>query len=332
LVLAAAAYGAGLAIFLPHGTLQDTPVRATLAWEVTVAFWLLGLPPIWLIARFEARCMARRMQAHFSQTIVRQHRFVTDAAHELRTPLTAQAVIGESALTRKATRAELREAVGSMLEESKHMRRLIDSLLELTRVSAEGVVEKMPRRKARPLDLGRLSHKCVESLQILAEEKQQTLRLVGACDVWVDADVTIVRQAVLNVIHNAIEHCPQGACIQVETLVLSPTQGAIRVTDDGPGIALEEQSRVFERFYRGPASARRRGGGLGLGLAIARAVMQSQRGDIRLVSRPGAGCCFTLTLPMLPERSGRLRRSQPPPVAAGFKAPESRDGCYVTTR
>jgi two-component system OmpR family sensor kinase len=74
----------------------------------------------------------------------------------------------------------------------------------------------------------------------------------------------------------------------------------IRVTDDGPGIALEQQAHVFKRFYRAGSATRRRS--LGLGLSIAKAVLKSQRGDIHLRSEPGAGCCFTLILPRLSER------------------------------
>lgn len=104
----------------------------------------------------------------------------------------------------------------------------------------------------------------------------------------------MIRQALLNVIHNAIEHCPEGARIHVETARFSRKQAMIRVTDDGPGIPLEQQQRVFERFYRGPGSRRP---SLGLGLAIASALVKSQRGAIHLKSEPHEGCSFTLTLP-----------------------------------
>jgi two-component system OmpR family sensor kinase len=308
----------------------------------------LALPAIWLIARIESRWIARHVQqpialmiqqcreirhgraavhlvhrggadeiaslalavnellAHFNQNAVRQHRFVADAAHELRTPLTAQSLVGENALARKATRAELIETVGSMLEESKHMKCLIESLLELTRASATKA-DPDPARKVTPLDLSGLAQGCVESLQILAEEKRQRIRLCFSGPVWVDADSTMVRQALLNVIHNAIEHCPAGASIDVETATFSHLEGAIRVQDDGPGIPLGQQCRVFERFYRGVGRRR----GLGLGLSIARAVLQSQRGNIQLESQAGAGCCFTLTLPLIPEPPGAWRSSKP---------------------
>lgn len=236
---------------------------------------------------------------HFNRIVLCQHQFAADAAHELRTPLTAQSVVGENALARRCTGAELRETVGSMLEESKHMKRLIENLLELSRASAVGATERDLIRDREPLELGRLAHSCVESLQILAEEKRQRIELTSA-PVWTDADATLVRQALLNVIHNAIEHCPDGAHIQVVTGRFARDRAMVRVIDDGPGIAVEQQAHVFKRFYRAGNTAPRRS--LGLGLSIAKAVLKSQRGDIHLRSELGAGCCFTLTLPRLSDR------------------------------
>jgi signal transduction histidine kinase len=234
----------------------------------------------------------------FNQVLVRQHQFASDVAHEMRTPLTAQCLVGENALARKCTNAELREVVGSMLEESKHMKRLIESLLELTRASATSAAEAEQGRAPLPLELGELARGCVESLHVLAEENGQRIELIER-PVWVNADPTMVRQALLNVIHNAIEHCQTGACIRVETARFGPGQAMVRVTDDGPGIAPEEQKHVFERFYRRPTEGRHRG--LGLGLAIAKAVLKSQGGSIHLRSEVGEGACFTLLLPLLEE-------------------------------
>jgi signal transduction histidine kinase len=241
-------------------------------------------------------CAINELLAHFNRIVLCQHQFAADAAHELRTPLTALAVVGENALASRCAGAELREAVGSMLEESKHMQRLIENLLELSRASAVGAAERDPSRECQPLELGRLARSCVEALQILAEEKQQRIELASV-PVWSDADATLVRQALLNVIHNAIEHCPEGARIQVVTGRFARDCAMIRVIDDGPGIPIEQQAYVFKRFFRAGGTTRRRS--LGLGLSIARAVLKSQRGDIYLRSEAGAGCCFTLILPRL---------------------------------
>lgn len=246
---------------------------------------------------------AQERIAHLEQVIVRQHRFVDDAAHELRTPLTAQSLVGASALAREAaTSAELREAIVSMLEESKHMRRLIDGLLDLTRAALTNTSGQGVCRQPVALDLSALARGCVESLQVLAEEKRQSIELNVAPEVLADADLTMIRQALLNVIHNSVEHCPEGTHIQVDTFHCSLTEVQIRVQDDGPGIPLEEQGCVFERFYRGAGSSRQRG--LGLGLSIAKAILCSQGGRIELRSTPGAGCSFLMTLPRATRNCG----------------------------
>jgi signal transduction histidine kinase len=244
---------------------------------------------------------AQERMVHLEQVIVRQHRFVNDAAHELRTPLTAQSLVGASVLAKEsATSAELREAIVSMLEESKHMKRLIEGLLDLTRAALTNTVEQGVSRHPVALDLSALARDCVESLQVLAEEKQQSIAVNVAPGVLADADLTMVRQALLNVIHNSVEHCPEGTHIQVDTAHCAPNEVLIRVQDDGPGIPFDEQRCVFQRFYRGAGSSRQRG--LGLGLSIAKAILCSQGGGIELRSTPGAGCCFLLTLPRAARR------------------------------
>jgi two-component system OmpR family sensor kinase len=236
--------------------------------------------------------------AHLEQIIVLQQRFSNDVAHELRTPLAAQCVVGETVLSRHAaTSAQLRDAVVSMLEESQHMKRLIEGLLDLTRASLARAPQPGMSRERVTLDLRVLTRDCVESLQALAEEKQQRIAVSTSAEVLVAADVTMVRQALLNVLHNSIEHCPAGARIHVTAAPCSWGQALIRVRDDGPGIALPEQPHIFERFYRGTGTSRQRS--LGLGLSIAKAILCSQGGGIQLRSTPGAGCCFLLWLPLV---------------------------------
>jgi signal transduction histidine kinase len=239
--------------------------------------------------------------AYLEQVIVRQQQFVSDVAHELRTPLTAQSVVGESVLARQdLTASQLREAIVSMLEESKHMKRLIEGLLDLTRASLTNTGDHRVTRQRVALEVSGLVRDCVESLRVLAEEKRQSIEVNAIAAVLADADLTMVRQALLNVIHNAIEHCPEGTHIQVDT-ARSSNEALIRVQDNGPGIALEDQRYVFERFYRGAGASRQRS--LGLGLSIAKAVLCSQGGGIELRSTPGKGCCFLLSVPLAARQS-----------------------------
>jgi two-component system OmpR family sensor kinase len=288
-VLAALAggYGAVLAALSPDDAFT---------WPLAAFCSALALPVVALIAWLETRWVAHRVD-ELEQLIARQHRFVADAAHELRTPLTAQSVVGGNVLCRKATTPELREAVGSMLEESKHMTRLIDGLLELARISCGHAGARVDPDSRGVVELGKLVQGCVQALQILAEERGQHIELASGPRMWAEADATLVRQAVLNIVHNAIEHCPQGTRIRIETENCAGEEGVIRVIDNGPGIPPKDQPRVFERFYRGTGGSRRRG--LGLGLSIARAVIRAQGGRIQLHSVPGEGCTFTLAMPLV---------------------------------
>lgn len=306
------------------------------AWQTATAYWILTLLLLWLISRLativahceeavehnstttprditdsrdarnDARDRALRAEKrleHLEQIVIRQHRFVADAAHELRTPLTGMTLIGENVLAKKdASAAQLRDSIASMLEESDHMKRLIEGLLELTRASVASAANRDGRRAGALLDLSALARDCVETLRILAEEKQQSIEVSAHEALWANADLTLVRQALLNIVHNAVEHCPTGACIRVETVRGLPDQALIRVEDDGPGIPEEQQRDVFERFFRGSSAARAQAGtmprrGLGLGLSIAKSILCSQGGGIELRRRPGAGCCFILSLP-----------------------------------
>jgi signal transduction histidine kinase len=302
-----------------------TSSSEAISWQAGL-YWGLTLTAMWMVARLALmieRCEREAMQesdsaavsrkrrdsvpeahlpqmaqrlAQLEQIVVRQHRFAIDAAHELRTPLTAQTLVAESMLARPAVAAsDLREAIASMLEESNHMKRLIEGLLDLTRASLTFVVSDGVSRQPAALNLSALVRDCVESLKILAEEKQQTIEVAVADGVWADADLTMVRQALLNVMHNSIEHCPERTHIRVEAMRSSPTASSILVQDNGPGIPLDDQHRVFKRFFRGSGTSRQRS--LGLGLSIAKAILCSQGGGIELVSSSGSGCCFILTLP-----------------------------------
>lgn len=337
--------------------LMAWPLEERSSWRFMATCWLLAQPAIWLVAWLQSRWIVRHIQSpivamiargrhiredrvgmrparpaqaddlpelhtavdellfDLDQVVVGQYRFVADAAHELRTPLTAQCVVGENVLARRASSAELRDAISSMLEEGRHMRRLIDGLLELTRASVAGTGANADKHQVTPLELSELAGDCVQTLQVLAEERGQHFELSCETAVWVDADLTLVRQALLNVIHNAIEHCPAGTHIRLET-AQSADEGSIRVIDDGPGIAPGEQLRAFERFHRGGGTVHRRG--LGLGLSIAKAILRSQGGRIRVHSVPGEGCCFTLVLPLVLRPQVRLEQ-----LAAALLVPQS---------
>jgi heavy metal sensor kinase len=227
-----------------------------------------------------------RLESSFDQL----RRFTADASHELRTPLSVIRGIGEHALRETRTPLEYKAAMGSMLEEVDRLTRLVDTLLKLSRGDAGTI-----RLAHDLLDLGDLTREVVSSLGVLAEERQQRLQVVAAENVRVTADRLVLRDAITNVVDNAIKYGPARSTIDVR-VEADAEQATVTVTDAGPGIPAEHRQRVFDRFYRVDEGRSRDMGGTGLGLAIAKWAVEANGGQISLetVTR---GSVFRITLP-----------------------------------
>ena len=230
--------------------------------------------------------------ARIEDAFGRLRRFTSDASHELRTPLTALRSTGEIALRDRRSADEYRETIASMLEEADRLTRLVEGLLVLTREDSETY-----RARFAPLDLGELVREVVDVLRVLAEERGQDLRVFVHGSVAVRGDRTTLRQAVLNLVDNAIKYTPRGGTIRVQVRAESDDEVAVEIADSGPGIAAEHRQRIFERFYRVDADRSRSGGGAGLGLPIARWAIDLHRGRIELETEEGKGSTFGIRLP-----------------------------------
>jgi heavy metal sensor kinase len=227
-----------------------------------------------------------RIQESFAQL----KRFTADASHELRTPLTAIRTVGEVALQHDQRPERYREAIGSMLEEVDRLTHLVGSLLVLSRADAGAILD---RCDVRLLDLARES---ASLLEILAEEKGQRVEVRGDAAVTSRADGLILRQALVNIIDNAIKYSPRGAVISIDVRRENGS-AVVEVGDEGPGIPETHRARVFERFYRIDTARSREDGGAGLGLSIALWAVQAHGGGIELTSDEGKGSTFRIFLP-----------------------------------
>jgi len=228
-----------------------------------------------------------RLERSFEQL----RRFTADASHELRTPLTAIRSVGEVALHRSGNADDLRDVIGSMLEEAGRLTQLVDSLLTLSRADAGRI--PLQHTEVPVLDLARES---AALLEVLAEEKSQRLEVAGDASVTVVGDRMILRQALVNLIDNAVKYSPHGGTVQV---LVSPRGGEawIEVRDSGPGIPPEHRASVFERFYRVDRARTREEGGAGLGLSIAQWAVAVHGGSIELECDSRPGCTFRVRLP-----------------------------------
>lgn len=242
-----------------------------------------------------------RLATAFNMTLARLEdgferlrRFTADASHELRTPLTAIRSVGEVALRTDEIPGPAREAIGSMLEEVDRLTRLVEALLVLTRADSSG-----SPLSPEPLDLAALAREVVESLRVLAEEKDQSLAALADGPVWISGERMTLRQAITNLLDNAIKHSPRGGSVRV-TARRTGDSAVLEVVDSGPGIAPEHHARIFDRFHRVERDRGRTSGGAGLGLAIARWAVARNGGTVAVDSTPPDGATFRITLPAHP--------------------------------
>jgi heavy metal sensor kinase len=236
-----------------------------------------------------------RLAAVFNETLARLQRsfdqmrqFTADVSHELRTPLTAIRSVGEVGLRGHRDEGAYRGIVGSMLEEADRLASLVDRLLTLSR--AETGQAQLSRHT---IDLRELVEDVSGHLSVLAEEKRQTIAIDGT-GVEALADRLVLRQALINLVDNAIKYSPPGGQIRIR-LSATPQLATLDVIDSGTGIPAESQARIFDRFFRAEDGGETHGAGLGL--SIAKGAVEANGGRLTLATTGSAGSTFRITMP-----------------------------------
>jgi two-component system OmpR family sensor kinase len=218
-----------------------------------------------------------------------QRQFAADASHELRTPLTSLAgyidVLDKGAKNDPATRDHI---LKTMRGEVDRMAGLVRDLVSLARLDAGDQL------KLQRLDVTGLVEDVYEQTKAMAPDREVHLRAGGGA--WANIDVERMRQVLLNLADNAIKYTPPQAEINFAVQTHDSTV-QISVADNGPGIAPQDREHVFDRFYRADQSRTRESGGAGLGLAIAKKIVEAHRGSIAVSSPPEGGAVFTVRLP-----------------------------------
>lgn len=214
--------------------------------------------------------------ARLEESFERLQRFTSDASHELRTPLAAIRTVGEVGLQRSKSTADYEDTIGSMLEEVSRLTRLVENLLAISRAEAGQL--QLGLSAISPLEV---VGEVASLLEILAEEKSLKLIVSGDENLKVRADRLLLRQAVTNVLHNAVKYTPKGGQVVAE-VISSDGHPVIRIVDTGPGIPPEHRDKIFDRFYRLDSARARDTGGAGLGLSIAKWAIEVQGGDIKI--------------------------------------------------
>lgn len=221
--------------------------------------------------------------------------FVVTASHELRSPLTSVQGFAELLLLeREKLDSSQTETVEIILDNSRHLVRLLNDLLDLARSDA-GRLAVSPV----PTEVSPLVEDAVRTLSARADANRQSL----VCDIdpglppiMVEPDR--IRQVLINLITNAVEYCGEGATIRISAVRVG-AEVELAIADDGPGISPGDQDHVFDRFTRGDAGLTQRVGGTGLGLAISKSLVELHGGAINVTSVPGEGSTFRVVLPAI---------------------------------
>lgn len=223
----------------------------------------------------------------------RVSQFTADASHELRSPVALVRTEAELALRKSRGEAEYRESLRHILLEAERTTALIEELLSLARADSGRETLNM-----RPVDLGETLRGLVADWQQVATIRNlQFEKNIAASDAFVLGDETALRRVVNIILDNAFKYTPPPGTVEL-LLSQQENQAVVMVRDSGMGIAAEEQSKIFERFYRVDKARSRDLGGAGLGLAIAQWIVVQHRGSIEVESTPGQGSIFRVKLPL----------------------------------
>jgi signal transduction histidine kinase len=230
------------------------------------------------------------MLARLEEAFDRQRRFTADASHELRTPLSIIKANTSMALEHPWPEDRYREFLAAIDTAAGRQSRIVEELLFLARADAGGL--------ARDVGPVCLIEALEEAAEAVSRPDRPCIRLESINPaLMVSGSGSELTRLFTNLLENAVRHTPRGGSVQVRA---RHTEHAvtIEVIDEGPGIPLADQERIFERFYRADSARASSDGGAGLGLAIAQWIVDRHGGSIIATNRPSGGARFEIRLPL----------------------------------
>ena len=274
--------------------LQDLAHEAA---QVSAQNWQLRLPEE--VSQIEElrpvtqsmKQMLERLQRSFEQ----QRQFLGNAAHELKTPVAVMKSTLQSLVQRQRTADEYQTGIRQSLEDLERLEQLLQWMLRLAR--AEQWAHGALRRDLDVIDINATCEEAIERIRSLAQSRNTAIHLSTNGPVPFRADPEDLQLVWTNLLENALRYSPEGSSVEVAVTRNNGGPFHIVFQDHGPGIPLHDLPHVFERFYRGDRSRTRATGGFGLGLAIAKALVEAYGGTISAESQPGLGTRMTVQLP-----------------------------------
>src|SRR5258705_9399827 len=236
------------------------------------------------------------MLARLERSFKQQREFVGNAAHELKTPVAVLKSTLQSLLHRPRSSEEYRAGLQESLEDLERLERLLQWLLRLAR--AEQWAHGALRRDLEFIDITATCEEAVERMRNLAQSRRTDIHLATNGKVLFRADPEDLQLVWLNLLENAVRYSPEGEVVEVAVERKDGGPARIIFEDHGIGIPPEDLPHIFERFYRGDPSRTRATGGFGLGLAIAKALVEAYGGAYTSPQRPSQGTRMTVELPL----------------------------------
>jgi two-component system, OmpR family, sensor histidine kinase BaeS len=311
-VLAALITTLAVSAFITRRLTRPVQEMAAAAAQIAGGAYGARVPPSRLGAEFATLDNAfNRMAATLEGSERRRRELLTDLAHELRTPIATV----DSFL--EGIEDGVIPATGAtwctMREQTSRLRRLADDVEAVSRAE-----ERQTDLRLRPVDLGDVIDEASRAAAAAFRDKGVTLRRTGvSTGAYAEADSDRLREVLDNLLTNALRHTDTGGAVTVTTTATAHSVGFV-VADDGEGVSAEHLPHLFDRFYRADPARARASGGSGIGLSIARALVEAHGGRITADSDgPGTGTRFTVTIPPVP-------RPRVQPQGDGVRTPRNR--------
>jgi len=289
---------AGLALWGIRRGLLPLQVLAQQAAQVSTRSWQLHLPKEAEEIE-ELRPLTesmRQMLARLEHSFEQQREFLGNAAHELKTPVAVLKSTLQSLQQRSRTSEEYRAGLQASLQDLDRLEQLLQWMLRLAR--AEQWAQGGGQRDLDVIDINSTCEEAVERIRSLAQSRNTAIHLVTDGPVPFRADPEDLQLVWTNLLENAVRYSPEGASVEV-AVRHDNERAKVVFQDHGHGIPANDLPHIFDRFYRGDPSRTRTTGGFGLGLAIAKALVEAYGGSIAAESVPGKGTRMTVELPLL---------------------------------